>query len=160
MNGTWARRGETPVVRRLSGRREISSIVVITPDGRLYARHQKNAVNTHAVLLALKYFRQQIATPLLIIWDRLNAHRGREVMDFIDAHPHDYAVEYLPAYAPELNPEEQANAWVKRQMANALPTSVTELADIARTSFRRLQHRPALIRHFFQHAGLRLTLQT
>lgn len=86
MNRTWARRGETPVVRRLSGRREISSIVVITPDGWLYARHQKNAVNTHAVLLALKYFRQQIATPLLIIWDRLNAHRGREVTDFINVH--------------------------------------------------------------------------
>lgn len=160
MNRTWARRGVTPVVRRLSGRREISSIVVITPDGRLYARHQKNAVNTHAVLLALRSFRQQIATPLLVIWDRLNAHRGREVMDFVNAHPRDYAVEYLPAYAPELNPEEQANAWVKRQMANALPESVTELAALARNSFRQLQRQPTLIRHFFQHAGLRLTLQT
>jgi transposase len=100
------------------------------------------------VILALRYFRQQVATPLLIICDRLNAHRGREVMDFISAHPCDYAVEYLPAYAPELNPEEQANAWVKQQMANALPASVTELADLARASFRRLQHQPALIRHF------------
>ena len=76
------------------------------------------------------------------------------------AHTRDYAVAYLPAYAPELNPEEQANAWVKRRMANALPASITELAALARTSFRLLQHRPTLIRHFFQHAGLYVKPQT
>lgn len=126
----------------------------MTPDGHLYARHQTGAVNTRAVLAALPYFRRQIATPLLIVWDRLNAHRSREVQRFIDAHAHDYALAYLPAYAPELNPEEQANAWVKRRMANALPASITELATLARASFRRLQNCPTLIRHFFQHAGL------
>ena len=159
MNKTWARRGVTPVIRRLSGRREVSSIVVITPDGRLYARHQRDSVKTPAVLAALTYFRRQIATPLLIIWDRLHAHRARAVADFVAAHARDYAVSYLPAYAPELNPEEQANAWVKRAMANALPGSVTALEALARTSFRRLQHQPALIRRFFEHAGLRVKSQ-
>ena len=127
---------------------------MVTPDGRLYARHQPGAVNTRAVLTALSYFRRQLGRPLLLIWDRLNAHRSREVMHFVAAHAHDYAVAYLPAYAPELNPEEQANAWVKRRMANALPSSITALATLARTSFRQLQARPAIIRHFFHHAGL------
>lgn len=142
----------------LSRRREVSSLVVVTPAGQLYARHQTGTVNTRAVLAALPYLRRQLATPLLIIWDRLNkglhAHRSRAVQQFVAAHTTDYALEYLPAYAPELNPEEQANAWVKRAMANALPGSITELAALARASFRRLQHQPALIRHFFQHAGL------
>lgn len=159
MNKTWARRAVTPVIRRLSGRREVSSIVVITPDGRLYARHQRDSVKTPAVLSALTYFRRQIAAPLLIIWDRLNAHRSREVIDFVAVHGKDYALAYLPAYAPELNPEEQANAWVKRAMANALPTSVADLETLARTSFRRLQHQPALIRHVFEHAGLHVKPQ-
>ncbi len=141
-------------MRRLSRRRELSSIVGVTPAGRLYARHQVGTVNTRAVLAALPYFRRQLATPLLIIWDRLNVHRSREVTHFIAAHTRDYAVAYLPAYAPELNPEEQANAWVKRRMANALPASITELSTLARASFRHLQARPTLIRHFFQHAGL------
>ena len=154
LQATWARRGQTPVVRRLSRRREISSIVVVTPEGRLCARHQTGAVNTSAVLAALPYFRRQVGTPLLVIWDRLNAHRSREVTHFVGAHARDYAVAYLPAYAPELNPEEQANAWVKRRMANALPPSITALATLARRSFRRLQAQPALIRHFFRHAGL------
>lgn len=144
----------------MSRRREISSIVVVTPRGRLYARHQPGAVNTRAVLAALPYFRRQLGTPLLIIWDRLNAHRSREVMQFIAAHAKDYALAYLPAYAPELNPEEQANAWVKRRMANALPPSITALATLARKSFRQLQARPAAIRNFFQHAGLYVKAQT
>ena len=148
------------MVRRLSRRREISSIVVVTPEGRLYARHQPGAVNTSAVLAALPYFRRQLGTALLIVWDRLNAHRSREVMQFVAAHARDYAVAYLPAYAPELNPEEQANAWVKRRMANALPMSITALTTLARTSFRQLQARPTLIRHFFHHAGLYGKAQT
>lgn len=148
------------MVRRLSRRREISSIVVVTPEGRLYARHQVGAVNTRAVLAALAYFRRQLGTPLLIVWDRLNAHRSREVMQFIAAHARDYTLAYLPAYAPELNPEEQANAWVKRRMANALPSSIAALATLARASFRQLQARPTLIRHFFHHAGLHVRAQT
>lgn len=160
LQATWARRGRTPVVRRVSRRREVSSIVVVTPDGRLYARHHTGTVNTRAVLAALPAFRRQLATPLLIVWDRLNAHRSREVRQFVAAHARDYAVAYLPAYAPELNPEEQANAWVKRAMANALPASITALAALARTSVRRLQHQPALVRHFFQHAGLYVKPQT
>jgi len=41
-----------------------------------------------------------VSPPLLIIWHRLNAHRAREVMHYIAAHARDYAVAYLPAYAP------------------------------------------------------------
>ena len=44
---TWARRGLTPVLRRVSKRREVSSIVAITPDGRLYARHFRTSVSSH-----------------------------------------------------------------------------------------------------------------
>jgi hypothetical protein len=36
-------------------------------------------------------------------------------------------VAYLPAYAPELNPEEPCNACVKRAMENALPSCVADL---------------------------------
>jgi hypothetical protein len=60
---------------------------------------------------------------------RLNAHRSRATTDFIASHPQDYALAYLPAYAPELNPEEQCNALVKGAMANALPGSVDDPAS-------------------------------
>src|ERR671920_876139 len=124
---TWARRGLTPVLQRVSKRREVSSIVAITPDGRLYARHGRTCVSSQTVISALRYFRCKIGTPLLVVWDRLNAHRSQATTAFIALHAQDYAVAYLPAYVPELNPEEQCNALVKRAMANALPGSVDDL---------------------------------
>ena len=142
------------MLRRVSKRREVSSIVAITPDGRLYARHFRTSVSSSTVISALRYFRRKIGTPLLVVWDRLNAHRSRATTAFIAAHPQDYAAAYLPAYAPELNPEEQCNACVKRAMENALPGSVADLHRLASREFGRLQQRPELITSFFRHAGL------
>jgi transposase len=145
------------VLRRVSKRREVSSIVAITPDGRLVARHFRTAISSRCVIQALRYVRCQIGTPLLVVWDRLNAHRSRATTAFIAAHAQDYAVAYLPAYAPELNPEEQCNALVKRAMANALPGSVDDLHRLARREFGRLKRHPEMIVRFFRHAGLSVT---
>ena len=167
---TWARRGLTPVLQRMSKRREVSSIVAITPDGRLCARPFRTSVSSSTVISALRYFRRSISsgcviqalrffrrkvgTPLLVVWDRLNAHRSQATTAFIAAHAQDDAVAYLPADAPELNPEEQCNALVKRAMANALPASVADLHRLARREFCRLQGQPKMIVSFFRHAGL------
>jgi transposase len=145
------------VLRRVSKRREVSSIIAVTPDGRLYARHFHGSVRSQRVILALRHFRRKIGAPLLVVWDRLNAHRARRTAAFLAAHPQDFAVSYLPAYAPELNPEEPCNACVKRAMADALPDSVADLHRLARREFRRLQHRPDLIIGCFRHAGLSVT---
>jgi transposase len=141
----------------VSKRREVSSIVAITPDGRLYARHVRSSISSETVISALRSFRRQIGTPLLVVWDRLNAHRSKLTTAFITAHAQDYAVAYLPAYAPELNPEEQCNALVKRAMENALPGSVADLHRLARREFCRLQRRPEVIVRFFRHVGLSVT---
>jgi hypothetical protein len=95
------------------------------------------------VILALRHFRRQIGTPVLVVWDRLNAHRARRTAAFLAAHPRDFAVAYLPAC-------------VKRAMENALPSSVADLHRLARREFRRLQHRPDLVVRCFRHAGLRV----
>jgi transposase len=148
------RRGVTPVLQRLSKRREVSSIVAVTPGGQLHARHFRSSITSKLVVQALRHFRRQIGSPLLVVWDRLNAHRARRTAAFLTAHPRDFAVAYLPPYAPDLNPEEFCNACVKRAMENALPADVADLHQRARREFRRLQHRPELIVGCFRHAGL------
>jgi hypothetical protein len=81
----------TPVLQRVSKRREVSSIVAITPDGRLYARHFRVSVSSETVILALRYV-HQIGAPLLVVWDRLNAHRSRAAAAFIAPHPKESAL--------------------------------------------------------------------
>lgn len=151
---TWAPQGRPPVLRRVSKRREISSVIAVTPTGRLAAWHVRGSVKGPTTCRALRHFRHVFRHPLLVIWDRGTAHTAHEVQAFLAAHRRDYATATLPAYAPELNPEEQANAIIKRRMANAVPASLPELKAHACRGIRYLQRHPALVRHFFAHAGL------
>ena len=142
----------------MSQRREVSTIAgLVAPlDGpaRLYARHFRGAIHGEQVIVALRHFRRRVGRPLVVVWDRLNAHRAKPVLAFIAAHPADYRLEWLPPYAPELNPEELCNGAVKRDLLNAAPVSVDQLHRLARRGFRRLGHRPDLLRGFFRHIGL------
>ena len=61
---------------RVSKRREISSIVAVTPDGRLYARHFRGSISSQRVILALRHFRRKVGAPLFVVWDRLNVRRS------------------------------------------------------------------------------------
>ena len=85
------------------------------------------------------------------------AHTAKEVKAFLATQPDEDAVEGLPAYAPELNPEEWCNGAVKRDRLNALPGSVGELHRQVRRSFLRLGRRPALLQSCFDHVGRDVT---
>lgn len=124
---------------------------------RLYARHVRGSITWQEVLRVLPYFRRRVGQPLWLIWDHLNAHTARAVQAYLAGHAAEFRETWLPAYAPELNPEEQCNHWVKRENENALPASIGELHALARRGFRRLQHHPEVLRAFFDHAGISLT---
>lgn len=159
---TWAPVGEAPVLHRRSKRREVSSLVAVTAplDGRapqLVARHVLGTIHGEEIIAGLRYFRARIGRPLTIVWDHLNAHRKVCVRNYLARHREDFRVEWLPGYAPELNPEEQCNNCVKLAMLNALPRSDQELRTLARVNFQRLARKPHLLHHFFAHAGLSVT---
>ena len=125
--------------------------------GRCSPRHARGGVSGRGGSGALRHSGRRIGGPLGVVWDRLKARRARRPAAFLARHARDFAVAYLPAYAPDLNPEEPCNAWVKRAMENALPRDVADLGQLVRRAFRRLQHRPDFIIGCFRHAGLRLT---
>lgn len=167
---TWAPIGRPPVLKRTSQRREVSTIAALVaplgavgPAGngadahpRLFARHFRGSIHAEEVVATLRYVRRRLGCPFVVVWDRLPAHRANVVLAFVAAHPGDYRIEWLPRYAPELNPEELCNGAVKRALLNAAPASVDELHRLARRGFRRLGRRPDLLRGFFRHVGLSL----
>lgn len=156
---TWAPVGHAPVLKRVSKRRTISSIVaLIAPlndrPPALYARHYKGSIHGAEVVQALRYFRRMAGQPLIVVWDRLQAHRAKVVAEFVATHPDDFQIEWLPGYAPDLNPEEGCNSVVKRELKNARPANADELQSMARRSFGRLQRRPDVLRAFFRRTHL------
>jgi hypothetical protein len=102
---TWAPRRRPPVLRRKSQRRQISTIVGLTISGRIYKRHHRTAIRGPQVVRMLCHLRACIRQPLIVIWDRSSTHRSSVVKEYL-AMDRETMIEWLPPYAPELNPEE------------------------------------------------------
>ena len=152
---TWAPKGQTPVLRRISKRRELSTAVALTLSGRIYKRHFDHAVHGADFVIFHRHLQRWLPGPLLVIWDRLQVHRSAEVKASLGKHP-EILVEVLPSYAPELNPEEGCHGDVKRHLINSTPENTRQIRNQADRGFARLRHRPDLILGFFHHAGFRV----
>ena len=71
---------------------------------------------------------------------------------FLDGH---ITMDFLPPYAPELNPVEYLWAWLKRHaLANYCPNSIAELAHTTRGKLRSAQRRTTLVAAFWKQAEL------
>lgn len=66
-----------------------------------------------------------------------------------------FRIAWLPAYAPELNPVEQAWGHLKYgDLANYVPDDLTDLELAIKVSIGRTGWHPGLLRAFFHAAGL------
>ena len=154
LSTTWAPCGHTPVLRRVSKRRRVwSGFVGLTLSGRLLQRLFPESIKGKQVIEGLTYLRRQLGRTFILVWDRSPVHRAKKVQRYLAAHP-DIIQEWLPSYAPELNPEEYAHGYVKRRVKNCLSNNEDEMRHLLLTEFARLRHRPDLLLSFFHHAGL------
>ena len=80
---TWARHGQTPVLRVPLTRDHRSAIAAITADQRLVMQTQTEAYHSTDVVRFLRLLLRKIAGKLLIIWDGAPIHRGQPIKDFL-----------------------------------------------------------------------------
>ena len=120
-----------------------------------YFRLYPGAIGELEVIDFLKALVRHIDGPLLIVWDRLPAHRSRLVREFIELSEDHIATEYLPPYAPELNPVEYIWAyWKQHELPNVCPKDYWELDERARKALRRMRRKPRLITAFWKQSSL------
>lgn len=114
--------------------------------GLYFNLHREN-ITQHEVVVFLRCLLRQIKGAVVLLWDGGKIHTGVEVQAFIRRHPRLH-VERFPAYAPELNPDEQVWNHCKAALANGRPDSLDELmADLCRV-VRNARRRTALLRSF------------
>jgi transposase len=129
-------------------------------DVRLYFRLHPNAnINAERVVDFLGQLQAQVDAPMVLLWDRLNAHRAYLVQEFLAAQPQ-LATEFFPPYAPELNPIEYVWSYLKlNPLANVAFFDLEQLTTTARRYTRSLQRKPDLLRSFLRHSPLFLRLR-
>ena len=94
----------------------------------LYFRFYEGTIASQQVVEFLQALERQIDRPLLLIWDRLPAHRSWLVQEFLRASQGRIEQVWLPAYAPELNPVEYVWAyWKQHELPNVCPKDYGDL---------------------------------
>jgi len=89
-----------------------------------YFRLFPGAIRSPQIILFLSHLLQHIPGKLLIVWDGLPGHRSRAVWDFIQQQHGKLWVEFLPGYAPQLNPVEYLWSHWKQHETQLLPHDV------------------------------------
>lgn len=120
-----------------------------------YFRLFPGAIRAPQVLQFLEHLLRHLPGTLLVIWDGLPSHRSRAVRAFVTAQQGRLTLEFLPAYAPELNPVEFLwGHWKQHELPNLCPKTFWELSDHARRALRRMRRRPTLVTAFWKQADL------
>ena len=158
---TWSPRGQTPIHYSWDRRDRLSVISAITlsPKRRrfgLYFNIFDHNINTDAFEFFVRWLRRQIRRGIILVMDRWSVHRSgaRRLVERLGSK---LCVEWLPAYAPDLNPTEQVWSHTKyADLANYIPNDVDDLADEVMDSLEQTGSRQKLLRSFFEHAKLKL----
>jgi transposase len=139
---TYAPRGKTPVLRAKLTRDHLSSISAITITGKLSHLVQNRAYKSADCVRFLQHLLRQIPGKILVLWDGASIHRGQAIKDFLATEEGKRVhLETLPAYAPELNPDEGIWHQLKGvELKHVCCATVEELKGELRRATERLRH--------------------
>ena len=157
---TWAPRGQTPLLRHSQRHDRISVIsgISVSPTrrrvGLYYQWHHHNIRDLEAVAF-LRHLLRHLRGPVILIWDRLCVHRSRRVLALCRRVPR-LQLELLPAYAPELNPDEGVWRQTKHRLANRCSTDRYRLALAVIQELEKLRRSPSRLWGCIHHTGLSL----
>jgi transposase len=89
---------------------------------------------------------------IFLILDNLRVHHCNPVKEWLAAHKKMIEVFYLPAYSPELNPDEYLNCDLKAGVHSGLPArSEQALKEKTIKHMKMLQKKPARVKKYFKH---------
>jgi transposase len=132
---TWAVRGQTPVLTHNAKRlRRVSAVGMLSVSPRrrrlgcYYLLTPEASIDETIAVAVLKALRRHFRGPVIVLWDRLQAHRSAHLRRYL-ASVQNLEVEYFPAYAPELNPVEYLWSDAKlHDLAQFCPNTLDQLA--------------------------------
>ena len=157
---TWAPRGQTPRLHPCQRHDRVSVIsgISVSPRrrrlGLYYQWHHPN-IREVEVVAFLRHLLRHLRGPVIVVWDQLGLHRGQAVRALCGRVPRLH-LESLPAYAPELNPDEGVWRLTKARLANGCPDDRYRLALAVIEELDACRRCPSRLRSCITHSGLTL----
>jgi len=158
---TWAPLGCTPIHHSWDRHDRLSAIsaITISPQRRrlgLYFDIVDHNIVTEDFEDFVNRLLHRLQRPIVLVMDRWQVHKSG-ARRLLRRFPRRVHIEWLPPYAPDLNPDEQVwNHTKYGDLANFIPDDVVKLGRAVASSLRRTRAQQKLLRSFFKHAKLKL----
>jgi transposase len=157
---TLAPRGQTPLLKHRAKQRDkvsMAAALTLPPQGELglhFRTYPKDYVNNSKAADFLEALLQDVPGPVVVLWDRGNMHKGDPIRQLREKYPR-LRIEFLPPYAPDLNPVELLWSYLKYgKIANFAATDVFELEQRVRQHLEFAQTNPRLLASFWHWSQL------
>lgn len=152
----YAPRGKTPVIRLNAKRESINMISAITNQGKVRFRIFEGSMNADMLIEFMMRLLSDAQRKVYLILDNLKVHHAKPVKEWLEQHENMIKVFYLPAYSPELNPDEYLNCDLKAGVHSGVPArNKNQLKKKTSTHMRMLQKNPSRVRKYFDHESIR-----
>jgi transposase len=153
---SYAPRGQTPRIPSTGQRFSCNQMSAVSNQGKLCFMVFRRRFRVPVFLEFLRRLVRQMRRKVFLIVDRHPVHRAARVKAWLAAHGEQMVLVFLPAYSPELNPDEYLNQDVKANaVATQRPRDAAELEASLRSYLRATQKRPELVRRYFQAEPVR-----
>jgi len=161
---TWAPSGRTPILKHvLRNWSRVSAISALSLSplrerwGFYIRFYEDRIIRAPEVILFLRVLLRHLKGRLVVLWDRGTSHKAIAVRRFLHRHRRRIRVQWLPAYAPEMNPAELGWAYFKHQrIPNHGYPNLQVLHRRLRYEAWRLKRRPELLEAFAAGCELHL----
>jgi transposase len=111
-------------------------------------------IRQEQVIAFLRYLLRHLSGQIIVVWDHLGAHQGQPLRQWL-CRCRRIHLEYLPGYAPELNPNEYGWAYLKTNpLANYCPPDIKQLYETVVAAAEGVANRQSLLRSFIHATGL------
>ena len=148
---SYAPRGATPVVGRTAKKITKSMISAVSNRGLLRFMLYDGGLNVELFITFLRRLLKDARQKVFLVVDNLKVHHAKKVKAWVHRHRHEIELFYLPAYAPEHNPDEYLNHDLKQQLRRRpQPGSKDELVQSSRAVLRAIQRSAERIRAYFR----------
>ena len=147
---TWAPQGKTPVVEATGARFSLNRLSALRATGQFRFMVHEGTATAETFCAFLKRLAEGVAQKIFLVVDGHSIHRAKKVERLLAELNGKITLFFLPAYSPQLNPDELVWANVKQRVGQQLIESAADLKARVISALRSLQRLPDKVKSFFQ----------